>query len=66
MQTVLKRVPEGWTLDGEIQIGGMREELDITAFVQAAERFIALGATIIGGCCGIEPSYIEALSKRLR
>ena len=31
-----------------------------------AERFRALGATLIGGCCGSTPDHIRAIATRLR
>ncbi|RUM54567.1 MAG: homocysteine S-methyltransferase, partial [Marinomonas sp.] len=30
-----------------------------------AEKWCELGATLIGGCCGIGPDHIAALAKRL-
>ena len=32
-------------------------------FAQFAERFAALGATIIGGCCGTTPEHIQAIAR---
>lgn len=34
-------------------------------FVAACERWRALGATILGGCCGITPAHIHALARAL-
>ncbi|MGL4889483.1 MAG: homocysteine S-methyltransferase family protein, partial [Aeromonas veronii] len=31
-----------------------------------AERWRGAGANLIGGCCGIGPEHIQALSSRLR
>lgn len=33
-------------------------------YVELAERWAELGATVIGGCCGTGPLHIRALSKR--
>ncbi len=33
-------------------------------YVAAAEQWIKMGATIIGGCCGIGPAHIRELKKR--
>jgi S-methylmethionine-dependent homocysteine/selenocysteine methylase len=33
-------------------------------YVELAERWAALGATVIGGCCGTGPLHIRALSRR--
>ena len=53
-----------WTLDNEIQTG-TRADVDVAYFIAMADRFEAAGATIIGGCCGIGPEYIAALSHSL-
>lgn len=34
-------------------------------FADAAENWIAMGAHIVGGCCGLGPEHIEALHARL-
>ena len=61
----LNRVPAGWTLDNEQDIG-VREDLPVELYVKAIERSIDSGATIVGGCCGIGPSYIRAMTERVR
>lgn len=61
----LNRVPTGWTLDNERTIG-VRDDLPIELYVTAIERSIDSGATIVGGCCGIGPSYIRAMAERVR
>ena len=60
----LSAVPEGWTLDNEVVMGG-RKDLPRELYVAAIMRCIDAGATIVGGCCGIGPKDIEALSERL-
>lgn len=35
---------------------------DIAAFTGAYERFLDLGISVIGGCCGTTPDYIKSLS----
>ena len=57
-------IPAGWTLDNEI--ASERLELGIDQYVTEALRWTELGATIIGGCCGIGPEYISALDATLR
>ena len=32
-------------------------------YLEYAQKWYQLGASIIGGCCGIEPSHIEALAN---
>jgi S-methylmethionine-dependent homocysteine/selenocysteine methylase len=34
-------------------------------YLRAAEQWVAMGARIIGGCCGIEPDHIRLLKERL-
>lgn len=36
-------------------------DMDCRAFVKEMEELVAAGATILGGCCGTDPSYIEGL-----
>ena len=57
-------VPEGWTLDNEMQ--SPRRELSAEAFVNYALQWRRLGASIIGGCCGIGPGHIAAAAERLQ
>ena len=57
-------VPEGYTLDNEKII--LRDDgLDVKTFVAWSKRFIEAGATMVGGCCGIGPRYIEGLTLEL-
>ncbi len=53
-------VPENWTLDNEIKTE--YRELSEAEFVDFARDWRQTGASIIGGCCGIGPSYIRALA----
>lgn len=59
-----KPVPEDWTLDDDQEIirdAGLTPE----SFVDWSNRFIEAGATYLGGCCGIGPTYINALAQNL-
>ena len=53
-------VPDGWTLDNDIEVSV--RDLSIERFLEFAEEWRKLGASIIGGCCGIGPRFIEAIS----
>ena len=53
-------VPDGWTLDNDIQVSV--RDLSIEKFLEFAEEWRKLGASIIGGCCGIGPRFIKAIS----
>ena len=61
----LNRVPEGWTLDNE-RVVGLRDDLPVELYVESIQRSIDHGATIVGGCCGIGPQYIRAMSESVR
>ncbi|MGB1281286.1 MAG: homocysteine S-methyltransferase family protein, partial [Vibrio cyclitrophicus] len=37
-------------------------ELDGQGYLAYAKRWHALGANIVGGCCGIGPKHIQALA----
>lgn len=41
-----------------------RDELTPSAYADTADRWIAAGATIVGGCCGIYPDHIAELAAR--
>ncbi|MBT4966976.1 MAG: homocysteine S-methyltransferase family protein [Alphaproteobacteria bacterium] len=53
-------VPEGWTLEE----GGITydEILGVDAYETHAKAWQDLGASIIGGCCGIGPDHIHRVS----
>lgn len=50
---------EGYASNGVIL--EHRADLTPTAYAEMAARWIELGATMVGGCCGIRPDHIEAL-----
>lgn len=55
------KIDSDWTLDNEISLG-KRSDIDEQYFVAWSRRCIDAGATIVGGCCSIGPTYIKALS----
>ena len=57
-------VPEGWTLDNEKTMGG--RDMAEDEFVGFSRDWLAKGASIIGGCCGIGPAHIQAMSRALK
>ena len=59
------RIPDGWTLDNDVQLG-RRADIDEQYFVAMSQRCIDAGATIVGGCCSIGPTYIKALAEATR
>ena len=53
-------VPFDWTLDNDIQVEP--RNLSVKQFVKYKNLWEDLGASIIGGCCGLGPDYIKAIS----
>jgi S-methylmethionine-dependent homocysteine/selenocysteine methylase len=47
-------------------IRAIRADLDPPSYLAWAQQWVASGATIVGGCCGIGPAHISALAKGLR
>lgn len=44
----------------------IRQDLDPTHYLAWAEQWQALGASIIGGCCGIGPAHIQLLAQQFK
>jgi S-methylmethionine-dependent homocysteine/selenocysteine methylase len=42
-----------------------RDDLDPESYCEFVDGWVAAGATIIGGCCGMEPDHIAALATYL-
>lgn len=40
-------------------------DVDAVSFAESMKRMVDAGATIIGGCCGTNPTYIKALREML-
>jgi S-methylmethionine-dependent homocysteine/selenocysteine methylase len=47
-------------------IRAIRADLDPPRYLAWARQWVASGATLVGGCCGIGPAHIAALAKGLR
>jgi S-methylmethionine-dependent homocysteine/selenocysteine methylase len=45
--------------------GWVFTHLEAEAFAEEAVHWVQLGAQLIGGCCGVRPDHIAAVSKRL-
>ena len=54
-------VPPGWTLDNEIAVEPA--EMTVEDYLGFVDTWRRSGATIIGGCCGVGPEFIAALSS---
>ena len=53
-------VPFDWTLDNNVEVDP--RNLSIEQFVEYKNLWNDLGASIIGGCCGLGPDYIKAIA----
>ena len=58
---ILFHVPPGWTLDNKVQVE--RSEMSVETFLSFADTWQKTGVSMIGGCCGLGPEYIRALSE---
>lgn len=38
-------------------------DVTVEQFIEAMEKILDAGATVVGGCCGTDPSFIAALAK---
>jgi S-methylmethionine-dependent homocysteine/selenocysteine methylase len=59
-------VPKDWTLDGKKATDGLlktRDDLDPEQYAAHAQKWLAAGAKVIGGCCGTGPAHIARLKK---
>ena len=53
-------VPPDWTLDNNVEVNP--RNLSIEQFTEYKRLWGGLGASIIGGCCGLGPDYIKAIA----
>lgn len=44
------------------QLSGFRDDLDPESYCEFVSAWMAAGATIVGGCCGMTPDHIAALA----
>jgi len=48
------------------EIDEIRADLGTQQYLEWAQKWRTMGASIIGGCCGIGPEYIKVLSTQLK
>ncbi len=53
------------TVDANAGLRQIRADLDPPRYLDWAKKWVASGATMVGGCCGIGPEHIRALAKGL-
>jgi S-methylmethionine-dependent homocysteine/selenocysteine methylase len=61
-------IPGDWDLDGDKATDGfldLRTDLDPESYAAYAAKWLAGGATVVGGCCGTRPAHITHLRKLL-
>jgi S-methylmethionine-dependent homocysteine/selenocysteine methylase len=61
----LTPVPEDFAMAATTAPQAMRGDMSPERYVDIAKAWAALGAELVGGCCGIGPEYIAALRRGL-
>ena len=46
-----------------VKDGKTTYDVTVEQYIEAFEKILDAGATVVGGCCGTDPSFISALSK---
>jgi len=61
------RFVDSHTSSGEAnaQISAFRDDLDPASYGEFVDRWIDTGATVVGGCCGMEPAHIALLAAEV-
>ena len=62
-------IPEDWKLDGDKPTDGyldLRTDLDPASYAVHVERWLKMGANVVGGCCGTGPAHIAKIHETLR
>ena len=57
-------LPKPELYSGNSMILGRRDELTPEVYADIVDRWVGLGATIVGGCCEIFPEHIAELAER--
>lgn len=56
--------PKVHALPANSAIASERSELTPSIYADAVDRWVDLGASIVGGCCGIHPEHIAEIASR--
>lgn len=51
--------------NGTVDVLEVRTDLDPSGYADHVDRWIGLGATIVGGCCEVGPAHIAEMARRL-
>ena len=62
----LNPVPEDFAIANSSEPQAMRTDLSVARYTEFAQQWVALGAELIGGCCGVGPEYIADLRRCFR
>lgn len=63
----LTEIPDGWALEESSEPQEIRGDLSIAEFLDVCKDWVQnKHVSIIGGCCGIGPEYIENLHKEFQ
>ena len=57
--------PQTKQAEANASLSGLRGDLDPESYLGFTQGWIAQGASIVGGCCGIGPEHIAAIRGRL-
>ncbi len=49
--------------EANAQIAAFRDDLDPGSYCDVVAGWLDRGATMVGGCCGMEPQHIAALAE---
>jgi homocysteine S-methyltransferase len=52
--------------EANAELDEIRADLGPDAYLVWAQKWVELGASIIGGCCGITPDHITKLTEQLK
>ncbi len=56
-------IPKNWSLTSDAAMSGVREDLTPQVYAEYAQKWIASGARIVGGCCEVGPEHIAHLNQ---
>ncbi len=51
------------TAEANEQITRLRDDLDPVSYGEFVEAWLDIGATVVGGCCGMEPAHIARIAQ---
>lgn len=58
--------PQPKEAEANVTLDELRPDLGPQDYLRWAQRWVASGASIVGGCCGISPEHIAVLAQGLR